>query len=95
MWFSSFKKLDILYKSENKYLGFKTPYHFGWTGFIYFPGDATIRSMRNAGWGPWGHGGCVFPVCPCCAKKLLSKAKAAEENALKKGGSCEFMRITS
>lgn len=23
-------------------------------------------------------------LCPCCAKKLLSKAKAAEENALKK-----------
>lgn len=40
--------------------------------------------MRNGGWGPWGHGGCVFSVCPCCAKKLLSKAKAAEENAFKK-----------
>ena len=36
-------------------------------------------------------------LCPCCAKNLLSKAKAAEENALKKKkkGSCEFMRSAS
>lgn len=52
--------------------------------------------MRNGGRGPRGHGGRVFSVCPCCAKKLLSKAKAAEENALKKKkGSCEFMRSAS
>lgn len=43
--------------------------------------------MRNEGWGPWGHGGCVFSVCPCCAKKLLSKAKAAKENTFQGRGS--------
>lgn len=42
--------------------------------------------MRKRGWGPRGQCGRVFSVCPCCAKKLLSPAKAAKENALKKGG---------
>lgn len=35
--------------------------------------------MKNWVWGPWGHTGCVFSVCPCCAKKLLSKAVAAKK----------------
>lgn len=53
--------------------------------------------MKNWVWGPWGHAGCVFSVCSCWAKKLLSKAVAAERNALKKKKKSfsEFMRSTS
>lgn len=40
--------------------------------------------MKNWVWGPRGHTGRVFSVCSCWAKKLLSKAVAAERKCIKK-----------
>lgn len=40
--------------------------------------------MKNWVWGPRGRTGHVFSVCSCWAKKLLSKAVAAERKCIKK-----------